>query len=389
MKRDGSAAANSSAPVSNVIGGKHTAELAAVKQSLRLICGVCEKQASYRVGTVVVSRDYLDAITSSGEMPTDDAGSSAEAVLDEFVGFTHYFRCKHCDAAGPWRLPPESRVRVYGKLILLSITGESDQLLIAEQCLWDRTPIRSPAQGEEIFRQRIAADPSNARLWLRLGNLLRNSGRPDLAIPALERATEIEPHNVNAHAVLADIFRERHATRKALAHWKAVLAGARYDTATPRDERLEMISVALDQAMALVDDPNELFAILTDAASPTSECEKECSVVHVTNFDLSLDSDWRRICRAFLGEPLLSRAEIRRREELAGLPPDVRTFPSIPRSMRTSALTLSESTEHPSQPVVHEPAASVRIGRNTACPCGSGRKFKRCCGGAGSRIANG
>jgi uncharacterized protein YecA (UPF0149 family) len=28
------------------------------------------------------------------------------------------------------------------------------------------------------------------------------------------------------------------------------------------------------------------------------------------------------------------------------------------------------------------PAPAVRVGRNDLCPCGSGKKWKRCCGGA-------
>ena len=36
---------------------------------------------------------------------------------------------------------------------------------------------------------------------------------------------------------------------------------------------------------------------------------------------------------------------------------------------------------HQNNPLPKEPApASVRIGRNDPCPCGSGRKFKKCCG---------
>lgn len=31
-----------------------------------------------------------------------------------------------------------------------------------------------------------------------------------------------------------------------------------------------------------------------------------------------------------------------------------------------------------------EPARSAKVGRNTPCPCGSGRKFKKCCGGSGT-----
>jgi uncharacterized protein YecA (UPF0149 family) len=28
-----------------------------------------------------------------------------------------------------------------------------------------------------------------------------------------------------------------------------------------------------------------------------------------------------------------------------------------------------------------QPAVSEKIGRNEACPCGSGKKYKKCCGG--------
>lgn len=32
-----------------------------------------------------------------------------------------------------------------------------------------------------------------------------------------------------------------------------------------------------------------------------------------------------------------------------------------------------------------EPARSAKIGRNEPCPCGSGRKYKKCCGAASSQ----
>jgi uncharacterized protein YecA (UPF0149 family) len=32
------------------------------------------------------------------------------------------------------------------------------------------------------------------------------------------------------------------------------------------------------------------------------------------------------------------------------------------------------------QPPRSEPVRSTKVGRNEPCPCGSGKKFKRCCG---------
>lgn len=35
---------------------------------------------------------------------------------------------------------------------------------------------------------------------------------------------------------------------------------------------------------------------------------------------------------------------------------------------------------------MHEPVRSIKVGRNTPCPCGSGKKFKRCCGAPGRAV---
>ncbi|MFU8878027.1 MAG: SEC-C metal-binding domain-containing protein [Wenzhouxiangellaceae bacterium] len=40
----------------------------------------------------------------------------------------------------------------------------------------------------------------------------------------------------------------------------------------------------------------------------------------------------------------------------------------------------------PSAPPPRQPVRSQRIGRNQPCPCGSGRKYKKCCGRPGVRL---
>ena len=34
-----------------------------------------------------------------------------------------------------------------------------------------------------------------------------------------------------------------------------------------------------------------------------------------------------------------------------------------------------------------KPVASNKVGRNDPCPCGSGKKFKKCCGASGTLVA--
>ena len=57
-----------------------------------------------------------------------------------------------------------------------------------------------------------------------------------------------------------------------------------------------------------------------------------------------------------------------------------------PSSPRPSAVepeffkSLTETREFPSRPSVPPPPKHPGVGRNDPCPCGSGRKFKKCCG---------
>jgi len=37
--------------------------------------------------------------------------------------------------------------------------------------------------------------------------------------------------------------------------------------------------------------------------------------------------------------------------------------------------------------IPQKPVESTKIGRNEPCPCGSGRKYKKCCGAAGGLLA--
>ena len=42
--------------------------------------------------------------------------------------------------------------------------------------------------------------------------------------------------------------------------------------------------------------------------------------------------------------------------------------------------TIDEVRRTPADPAPAPPAQSVKVGRNQPCPCGSGLKYKKCCG---------
>ena len=56
----------------------------------------------------------------------------------------------------------------------------------------------------------------------------------------------------------------------------------------------------------------------------------------------------------------------------------------FPEAMRELA-ALGRGLEEAARAKARAPARSAKVGRNSACPCGSGRKYKVCCGSAARR----
>ena len=75
-------------------------------------------------------------------------------------------------------------------------------------------------------------------------------------------------------------------------------------------------------------------------------------------------------------------------EELGYAPPEMTVGPDgrtvsmkIDQTLRISGHT---GTDRPLRS--DRPARSAKVGRNAPCPCGSGKKYKRCCGGVGHAL---
>ena len=51
----------------------------------------------------------------------------------------------------------------------------------------------------------------------------------------------------------------------------------------------------------------------------------------------------------------------------------------LPDAMRELAV-LGRGIDDAARELARKPARSTKVGRNESCPCGSGRKYKVCCG---------
>ncbi len=52
-------------------------------------------------------------------------------------------------------------------------------------------------------------------------------------------------------------------------------------------------------------------------------------------------------------------------------------MPQLPDDMSDDLAAMMANAMQPQEPVRR---ATAKVGRNDDCPCGSGKKYKRCCG---------
>ncbi len=126
------------------------AETPPVEGLVPLICGVCGVAGRYNVGTVVFDPEI--------------ARSVDESALEEAVGFTGYFRCRKCNAGGPWKMPDQTLAHVIS-LVTAAIDGAEDvPLFLGATTTFDGKIIRYATDGEAHLKKLIDGEPERVYL---------------------------------------------------------------------------------------------------------------------------------------------------------------------------------------------------------------------------------
>ena len=87
------------------------------------------------------------------------------------------------------------------------------------------------------------------------------------------------------------------------------------------------------------------------------------STVHLTSLDLTNPREFERAYQLFLTGALPEA-------------PQKGAFPSLRAAFAEAEAPEEDEALVPPQPI----RALPKVGRNAPCPCGSGKKYKRCCG---------
>jgi hypothetical protein len=311
-------------------------DFAPLEHKMELRCGACGKKGKYEVGRVFVDPTWA-------QQPEGARGS-----MDESVGFTGYFHCRGCGAAGPWQLTPGSRLQVMALMLGAVHDPGGARVHLARLTLFDGTVIRTTMEGEAHLQKLIEAKPDDFFLWNRLGNLYETAELLDRAFAAFEKAVELNPKDVESHHSLAWMSQKKGEHARAVQHLHAVLRHAH--TAPRRQPQLlhDVVRDALERLYQLHRPRGDPSLPLPEGISPDSGLTAE-ALRRAFPAAPSDEQGWERLTSFYL---------------TARLPVSARPAP-LPLPGRLSGALLGRP--------------ALAVGRNDPCPCGSGKKFKNCC----------
>ncbi|SFJ47161.1 SEC-C metal-binding domain-containing protein [Planctomicrobium piriforme] len=319
----------------------HCSDYPAYPHKLALICGACGHEGKYDVGTIFHN---VKSEQSDEERPVED-----------FYAFSGHFRCMKC-ASSDLRHFPNRTKEVLTKEGLKLIPDEgrhaSPGFFIGMPVLFDGTPAITAAWAEDYLRELIAQEPDDFFLYGRLANVLCGAELYDEARVALNRAVELNPGDISSLHELAVLDLEEDLVDSAITRFQQVLQHSRQATFLTEEVRLEIVSDTLGYLV-------ELDALEQSLEHVALEDQK--GEFAPDEFDAVTEEDWARVIDQFLPEMLNTL-----------LPP-----PELLSAMVPEVPEDEFEDPYNRRPLVR---TEERVSRNAPCPCGSGNKFKRCCG---------
>lgn len=333
----------------SAIAHHHTVgEFAELDQDLALICDACDFEASYQVGRVVVDRDLMT-----------DPGKFEESIEDA-VSFSGLFRCRKCDSGGPWRLPKETRTKLLAVTTLSMLVPEGAPIQFGKMSTFDGTPMRTGAQSEDYLKQKLAEHPDDAFLWGRLGNLYDHNDQHQLARAAYEKAVELDPNEIESNYSLGCYHMDDQDEATAAMYFQRIARAARSASRWNPTILRQIVRESLERLFSLHQNSPGTTPFPPEFEEVPSDWSVAPNIVDPGRLDLSSDDDWEVLTSICLE----GKAPPRGQERAA------------------SRKNRSRVDKRPEDKPVNSPmlTSNRRVGRNEPCPCGSGKKYKRCCG---------
>ena len=321
-----------------------------------LRCTRCDRTANYEVPWATMHPDAKQ----------HEADGWDGVVLGRII------ECRACGAEDEYMVSPLSKT-----VMLLRALAEHEhrqrsgddregRLVIGVAQLGDGTLVRRPSQAIAHLRALTQAQPESGVAWRRLGNAFERYDRIEQAEEAWRKAITVDRTEFEAAFSLA----KAHFGDDRLTEGFAFLNQAieRFPRAKGLAPELRGSAAAcmVGFLRAMLECADEPIALM--ASWSGGEMAADRQVVHLSSVDLRMVRNWDGLTRFIAATDLYSLSltpelptdEVTQLDAIlhGGLGPELR----LP----------SRST-----PYVR---SSARVGRNEPCPCGSDKKFKKCCG---------
>ncbi len=332
-----------------------------------LICESCQHVFMHHAKTL---------IHFMAEEDEDTEGRTLEDA--EILSLLPIIECPYCETPEQWRLDMYSRIRVRG--ILQDATEwnnvdyDSDpfypipagdvRVRVAHKRLSDGTRWETFTEVKEHLQGYTDEHPEDATAWRRYGVFLSSCHEEEAAIAALKRCLELDPKELEAHYHLAALALKHGETAEAVGHaWEALVLEMDHQeefqiyqavihlgeqVIGPHDRRAG-IEITFD----LNKMPPNAYRIL---GKPTHEVR------------LRDITSWK-VLAALVDDAAITK--------LKRINAPQRTIPFLKNLFSDASLRGSDTPPPASQGTfVRE---EEQVGRNDPCPCGSGKKYKKCC----------
>lgn len=275
------------------------------------------------------------------------------------VSLSRIFHCAKCSAVDTYELIRDSYLKLTAGVLGAAANAPGGRVFLAEMKLWDGTQVRRPSQALGRLRELAAQQPSSAEAHRRLGNGCERFDRPEEAIAAWRRAVELDTNDLDSLNSLAAILLPEDEGFTFLLRAVRTIPTAR---SMDPDIRHAAVRGTFDLVRELAEDDQPLALM----AAWSGRGGGKQPTVHMSSVDLrDMLEVWGNLVEFAASPAVVSLALTNELPEIEGTQlEDLLLEGGVPAA----------SAQRP--PVV----AAPKVGRNEMCPCGSGKKFKRCCG---------
>ena len=275
-------------------------------------------------------------------------------------------QCKGCGSIETYDITAPSRMRITAEMLRVvafqqaqekgEVSGQLDSPVKTFKRL-DMTTlgrkVKSMGEAYHLLKAEIEKYPQNADIQKRMGNLLKNGGKPDLAFPYYLEAIRINPDDVESHYSIVDMLIDQKRYEEAISYLERLVPLCRECKMAERRRR-NMFSALLDQAQIIRQETGHNVELFPLAKTENLAVTNNSITIDLRSFELADPEDFEWLYNAFRH----------------GQVPENRLKSEVP----IEATPLGGKT-------LQLPVAKVeKVGRNDPCPCGSGKKYKKCCG---------